>query len=108
MAKNQLNKVTNDSASGKCKMPDGTQILCGSGTIPSASVADSDYYVTFGASAFSEAPIVTATLISSSYHRRVSIKGTSNYGFTITGASSVDGQNAPEIWFNWIAVGRWK
>ena len=107
MAVSKLEKVTNDSASGVCKMPDGTQILCGSGTIPSASVADSDYYVTF-ASAFSAAPIVTATLISSSYHRRVCIKGTSQYGFTITGASAVDGQNAPEIWFNWVAVGRWK
>lgn len=107
MAQSQLNKVTNDSASGKCKMPDGTLILWGSGTVSGASSQEADYYVTF-ASAFSVAPIVTATMITSSYHRRIHIKGTSQYGFTITAANTVDGQNLPDTWFNWTAVGRWK
>ena len=107
MATSKVEKVTNDIESGKCKMPDGTLILWGSGTITGTSTTEADYYVTF-ASAFSASPIVTATMITSSYHRRIHIKGTSVYGFTITAANSVDGQNAPDTWFNWIAVGRWK
>ena len=107
MATGTITKVSNDSTSNYCKMPDGTLICWGMGTISSIQgTTEKDLYVGFPQT-YQAVPIVTVAMMTSGFNRRVNVKISSINGFTATmallsGTSSADG------WFNWISVGRWK
>lgn len=106
MAVNKIEKVTNDSGSGYCKMPDGTLMCWGA---PSKSVAASstdEIAVTYPI-AFTASPIVGLAFLGhvpSVFN--VSYENNTTNGMTIRGQNTYSG--ALNLNVSWIAIGRWK
>ena len=103
MATGTMQKVTNDSGTGYCKMVDGTLMCWGNSTIP----ANNDRIdVTFPVT-FSDDPRYQITPVENGYTGTVSLyswQRLKNKMYVINRGAS----QSKAILFDWFAVGRWK
>ena len=109
MASGVIEKLSNDSANGYCKFPDGTLICYGSNSVTTPSAGGKFGYfgstsVTFPQT-FSACPIVIPNVDKSPAFWSVNTQSTSTTGATIGVASDTQNGSAN---VTYIAVGRWK
>lgn len=109
MAHGTIEKVTNDSDNGYCKMPDGTLLQWGSAGGGGASGTSANFPVTFGIS-FTKAPYIAfGTYNDSSGHYdniSTSYFNLTQSGFTVRLSRPSSGYIGAVV--RWIAIGRWK
>lgn len=100
MAQGTMQKVTNNSQHGYCKMPDGTLIQYGLDNQWSSNPK----LITFPMSFYTRVPIVASSCGAGSTRTPVYVEGISLSGFE---AYRGDG-SLSNLWIRWIAIGRWK
>lgn len=107
--KNSVQKVTNDSGSNYCKMPDGTLIQQGTLTVSANANAIGHGYVTYPM-AFSNTPVFLCSVIG-----YIATAGTLRYAFPLAIESSQttiryvnNGSSQANADVVWLAIGRWK
>lgn len=112
MATGSITKVSNDSASGYCKMPDGTLVCWGNASVTTSTSASGATYpylgytsVTFTIPFYGEYPQVFANIRQSPAYWAAGASDISTTGFTVYVGGNTNGTTNNVCW---LAIGRWK
>ena len=107
MATSKIEKVTNDSGSNYCKMPDGTLMCWGSVSDTASANSMEEVEITFPVD-FIQNPSLTAIIRAWTDPRLLSVlRKTSFRDSGILRVSNISSQ-AMDFSIEWIAIGRWK
>lgn len=107
MASGTITKVIPDGGTGYCKIPDGTLLQWGSGSVTTGSgTTEGTEWVAFPTPFYGNVN-VQWSWIYSSYNRRMHVQAFSVNGFTMA-AAALSGSGGVACSFSWFAVGRWK
>ena len=107
MASGTITKTISTSGTNYCKMPDGTLICWGRASANNVSGTTEVFVAqTFGV-AFYGVPAVVPALRGASYNRRIHARDITLTGFNAACAFT-SSSSTGDIWFDWVALGRWK
>ena len=105
MATGTVKKVTNDSGTGYCKMPDGTLIQWGSSSIVTKQNAVVENIITYPIPFYDANMAIAVDKLTSATSCVITANAFNNTTMTIAVYDTV---NNTTRYFTWLAIGRWK